>query len=267
MTTIRNTLSLLGKKCALIPFITAGSPSLDATEKILYILDEEGADIIEVGLPYSDPLADGPIIQESSRNALAAGVNFDSILNLLTQTSKNLKAPIILFTYYNPILARGVDKFLSDISLAGVQGLIIPDLPIEEADYILDKCKQLSLELVMLITPVSSFQRIEKILSKSQGIIYVVSSTGVTGMKNTIKGEMEFFIKKIKEKSSHMVILGFGISTQQQVRQIASWQIDGIVMGSAFVNKSLKGDESKNLKNIRLFCASISHVLRNSIIH
>lgn len=261
MTTIKQVLTSLGRKRALIPFITAGSPDLDTTEQALYILDEEGADVIEVGLPYSDPLADGPVIQEASKNALAEGVTFEQVLRMLDRSSNNLKAPIILFTYYNPILARGIKQFLFEISQAGVKGLIVPDLPMEEADYILSLCAQFSIELILLITPVSSESRIDKILDKSQGIVYVVSSTGVTGIKNEIKDEMQYFIKKIKRKSENTIILGFGISTKEHVKQVSLWDINGIVIGSAFVKRLLIGSRSNKLNELRLFCASIKETL------
>jgi len=261
MTTIKQVLTSLGAKRALIPFITAGSPDLETTEKALYILDEEGADVIEVGLPYSDPLADGPVIQEASKNALEEGVTFEQVLHLLDRSSNNLKAPIILFTYYNPILARGINQFLLEISQAGVKGLIVPDLPMEEADYILSLCAKFSIELILLITPVSSERRIDKILTKSQGIVYVVSSTGVTGMKNEIKNDMQYFIEKIKSKSDNTLILGFGISTKEHVRQVSLWDINGIVIGSAFVKCLLGGSSLNKLNELRLFCASINETL------
>ena len=261
MTTIKQALTSLGSKRALIPFITAGSPDLETTEKALYILDKEGADVIEIGLPYSDPLADGPVIQEASKNALEKGVTFEQVLNLLDRSSNNLKAPIILFTYYNPILARGINRFLLEISKAGVKGLIVPDLPLEEADYILSICAKFSIELILLITPVSSEDRIDKILTKSQGIVYVVSSTGVTGIKNEIKNEMQYFIEKIKRKSDNTIILGFGISTKEHVQQVSLWDINGIVIGSAFVKRLLTGSKSEKLNELKLFCASINQTL------
>lgn len=265
MTTIKQVLTSVGSKCALIPFITAGSPDLDTTEQALYILDQEGADVIEVGLPYSDPLADGPVIQEASKNALAEGVTFEQVLDLIARSSNNLRAPIILFTYYNPILARGIHKFLLEISEAGVKGLIVPDLPMEEADYVLNLCAKFSIELILLITPVSSDVRIDKILTKSQGTVYVVSSTGVTGMKNSIKNEMQHFIEKIKRKSDNTIIVGFGISTKEHVEQVSVWDINGIVIGSAFVKCLLSGSRLNKLKELRLFCASINKTLLTKI--
>jgi tryptophan synthase alpha chain len=261
MTTIYQTLNSLSRKCALIPFITAGNPNLVITEKALRILDEEGADVIEIGIPYSDPLADGPVIQEASQNALAAGTTLDQILELLTALNGSLNAPIIIFTYYNPILARGINKFLLDIAKTGVKGLIIPDLPMEEADYILTVCSKFSIELIMLITPVSSRDRVEKILNKSQGVIYVVSSTGVTGIRDEIKNDMQCFIENIKRQSNHLLILGFGISTEKQVKQVSCWNLDGIVIGSAFVKRLLPSNKFNGLKEFRSFCSSINQAL------
>ena len=198
MKSISKALISLGNQCALIPCITAGDPDLYSTEQVLRILDREGADIIEIGVPYSDPLADGPIIQEASRKALASGVTIDKILQLVADISSDLRAPLILFTYYNPILSRGMERFLIDIANAGIKGLIIPDLPLEESDYIIGLCSELSIELILLITPTSSSNRIASILSKSSDVIYVVSTIGVTGIRKEIHSEMREFIKKIK---------------------------------------------------------------------
>lgn len=261
MTAISQTLDSLNGRCALIPFITAGDPNLEDTEYALKILDKEGADIIELGLPYSDPLADGPIIQEASKKALQGGVTLDKILYLLEQIHATISAPLVFFTYYNPILARGMDQFLADIAKAGVKGLIVPDLPLEEADYLMNLCNKYAIELILLITPMSSPERIDKILAKSQGTIYVVSSTGVTGIRQEVKQDMEQFIKRIKNKTNKLLILGFGISTQEHVAQVSEWDINGIVMGSAFV-KCLSADtQSKRLDRLQQFCSSISKVL------
>jgi tryptophan synthase alpha chain len=259
MTTIFQKLNTLNHKCALIPFITAGDPDLISTEKALKILDKEGADIIEIGLPYSDPLADGPIIQEASKKALIAGVTLDKLLDLLTNL--NLNAPIILFTYYNPMLARGINRFLADVSRAGIKGLIIPDLPLEEADYIIDRCINFSLELILLITPVSSSNRITKILQKSQGVIYIVSSTGVTGLRKEINKEMKGFIQKIRSESNSLLILGFGISTENHVKCVLDWNINGIVIGSAFVRCLSSQNKIEGLCQLKKFCALINDIL------
>jgi tryptophan synthase alpha chain len=264
MKTIAQIFTTLGTQCALIPFITAGDPDLNATKQALKILDKEGADIIELGLPYSDPLADGPIIQEASRKALSKGVTLDKILNLVASISYSMKAPLVLFTYYNPVISRGTKKFLTDVSRAGIKGLIIPDLPVEEADYVIDLCSGLSLELILLITPTSSEDRIKTILQKTSNVVYVVSTTGVTGFRDEINNEMQNFIKKIKSQTNKSIILGFGISTINQVAQISQWEINGIVIGSAFVQRVANYQIDNHLNDVKFFCTSIKKVLINA---
>jgi len=257
MPTIFQVLNSPEPKCSLVPFIMAGAPDLETTEKAIKILDNAGADIIEIGLPYSDPLADGPIIQEASKQALAAGVNVDQIFRLLSSLHTTTKAPLVLFTYYNPILARGLEKFVRDTSEAGIKGLIVPDLPLEEVDYTISLCQKYNLELILLITPITPDSRVDKILSKAQGTVYIVSSTGVTGLRQDIKEEMESFVSSIREKSNQKLILGFGISTPEHVRKISQWNIDGIVMGSAFVQCLSIQDSDQGLRQLHSFCSNI----------
>nr|YP_009297791.1 tryptophan synthase alpha subunit [Kumanoa americana]AOM67525.1 tryptophan synthase alpha subunit [Kumanoa americana] len=261
MKSISQVFTDLNNQCALIPFITAGDPNLECTEQVLKILDQEGADIIELGLPYSDPLADGPIIQEASRKALSKGITLDKILSMVTKVTFSINAPLILFTYYNPILSRGIKKFLIDIAQAGIKGLIIPDLPVEEADYVIDLCKTVSLELILLITPTSSQSRVKSILSKSSQVVYVVSATGVTGFRDQINIEMKDFIKSIKAQTDKTIILGFGISTTNHVNQISQWEIDGIVIGSAFVKRLANNPQDNHFDNLTTFCSSLKKVL------
>ena len=260
MKSISKALISLGNQCALIPFITAGDPDLYSTEQVLRILDREGADIIEIGVPYSDPLADGPIIQEASRKALASGVTIDKILQLVADISSDLRAPLILFTY-NPILSRGMERFLIDIANAGIKGLIIPDLPLEESDYIIGLCSELSIELILLITPTSSSNRIASILSKSSDVIYVVSTIGVTGIRKEIHSEMREFIKKIKSQTDKLLILGFGISTVEHVNQVSKWDINGIVIGSAFVKLLAENNINDQFQLLKNFCFSVKKAL------
>nr|YP_009313449.1 Tryptophan synthase alpha subunit [Galaxaura rugosa]SCW21703.1 Tryptophan synthase alpha subunit [Galaxaura rugosa] len=261
MTIISNLLKSSHKKSSLIPFITAGYPDLLSTQHALQILDKSGADVIEIGLPYSDPLADGPIIQEASSKALEKGVTLDNILELLEEINGLINTPLILFTYYNPILARGTQSFISDIASAGIKGLIIPDLPLEESDYLISLCKKVSIELILLITPTSSDERIQKILNKSQGIIYIVSSTGLTGIRNNIRSDMKNFVSNVRKKTDKALILGFGISQIRHVEQIVNWDIDGIVIGSAFVRYLSEDDLDNGLKKIEKFCSSVSDVI------
>nr|YP_009295378.1 tryptophane synthase alpha subunit [Dasya binghamiae]AOH77390.1 tryptophane synthase alpha subunit [Dasya binghamiae] len=246
-------------KCALIPFITAGYPNLDITIKALYILDNQGADIIELGIPYADALADGPIIQNSSKVALKQGIYIDQILEILKQVNLKLKSPIVIFSYYNPILVRGLDKFVMEIAFSGAKGLIIPDLPLEETDYLISICRYYNLELILFISPTSSYERISFILSKSPGCLYLVSNTGVTGMRNSINNKLNDLSDYIKSKTDKLLMLGFGISNTEQAAEVSQWNIDGIVMGSAFVN-ILSNQDLNNvdlINNLGYFCKDI----------
>nr|YP_009395938.1 Tryptophan synthase alpha subunit [Dasya naccarioides]ARW65124.1 Tryptophan synthase alpha subunit [Dasya naccarioides] len=222
--------------CALIPFITAGFPNLDLTIQALYTLDNQGADLIELGIPYIDALADGPLIQKSSNVALKQGVYIDQVLSILNFVSSNINAPIIIFSYYNPILVRGIELFIYEISVAGAKGLIIPDLPLEETDELISYCLFYDIELILFIAPTSSYDRISTILSKSPGCLYLVSTTGVTGIRNHVNKKLDSLSKYIKSKSDKSVMLGFGISNTQQAAEVSSLNIDGVVMGSAFIN-------------------------------
>lgn len=221
--------------CALIPFIIAGYPNIDATIQVLNLLDNKRADIIELGIPYSDALADGPIIQNASKIALNQGVYIDQVLNILQRTMVSLKTPIVIFSYYNPVLVRGIEKFVSEISYLGVKGLIIPDLPMEETDYLISLCTYYNIELILFIAPTSSRARINKILSQAPGCLYIVSRTGVTGIRNTINFNLNSLFKHVKSTTNKLIMLGFGISSKKQVSMLCTWDIDGIVMGTAFI--------------------------------
>nr|YP_010726416.1 tryptophan synthase alpha subunit [Hypnea spinella]WDY84891.1 tryptophan synthase alpha subunit [Hypnea spinella] len=254
MSLISNTLRKNNSKCALVPFITAGFPNLNTTIKALHVLDNNGADVIELGIPYSDALADGPIIQESSKIALNQGINIDDIINMLKLVTPSLNAPIIIFTYYNPVLAKGISNFIADISLAGVSGLIIPDLPLEEADYLMTFCDKYNIELILFIAPTSSVNRIKRIISKSRGCIYLVSSCGVTGIRDQIDDKINILAKEIKSQTDKAIILGFGISSIEQAEYISEWYIDGMVIGSAFMKIMLKESSINSIQLLGEFC-------------
>lgn len=221
--------------CALIPFIVAGYPSISLTMELLLLLDSKEVDVIELGIPYSDALADGPVIQNASKIALSQGIYINEVLNILEKATSMIKTPIIIFTYYNPVLSRGVEKFIREISFSGAKGLIIPDLPIEETDYLVFLCNYYKLELILFISPTSSQHRIKKILTKSPGCLYIVSRTGVTGLKHSINNNLKILFKHIKSTTNKSIMLGFGISNSDQASIMSKWDIDGIVMGTAFI--------------------------------
>jgi tryptophan synthase alpha chain len=259
MTAISQCFETLGrnKDCALIPFITAGDPDLETTAAALRILDRSGADIIELGVPYSDPLADGPVIQAAATRALERGTTLDSVLEMLQATTPDLKAPIVLFTYYNPILHRGIDKFLQQIAAAGVAGLVVPDLPLEEASVLLQPASEMGIDLILLVAPTSSAQRIEAIARASQGFIYLVSVTGVTGMRTQIETRVADLLKQIRSFTDKPIGVGFGISQVAQARQVRDWGADAAIVGSAFVQRLAEGTSNEGLGAIAEFCQSL----------
>ncbi|CAL4944866.1 unnamed protein product [Urochloa decumbens] len=224
-------------KTAFIPFITAGDPDLATTSKALKILDSCGSDVIEVGVPYSDPLADGPVIQASATRALKKGTTLDSVIGMLKEVIPELSCPIVLFTYYNPILKRGVQNFMATIRQAGVNGLVIPDLPLEETVLLRSEAIMHNIELVLLTTPTTPTERMIEIAKASEGFLYLVSAVGVTGARSNVNLRVEHLLSEIKKVTDKPVAVGFGVSTPEHVKQIAGWGADGVIIGSAIVRQ------------------------------
>lgn len=250
-------------QCALIPFITAGDPDLKTTAEALQILDKSGADLIELGVPYSDPLADGPTIQAAATRALEKGVRLDDVLEMVKDISPTLKAPLILFTYYNPILNRGIEVFLKQIADAGVQGLVVPDLPLEEAESLLKPASEIGIEVILLVAPTSPKQRIEAIAQQSQGFIYLVSVTGVTGMRTKVESRVEEILQQMRTVTDKPIGVGFGISKPEQAKQVKNWGADAVIVGSAFVKLLADSNPSEGLLAIGEFCQSLKTAIRD----
>lgn len=245
------------QQCALIPFITAGDPDLETTAEALRILDRNGADMIELGVPYSDPLADGPVIQAAATRALEKGVNLEQVLKLVESVSPDLQAPIILFTYYNPILNLGIKPFIERIFQVGVRGLVVPDLPVDESAELLETAASVGVEVILLVAPTSSKERIEMIAQKSQGFIYLVSVTGVTGVRSQVQGRVKDLIEQIHSLTDKPIGVGFGISDSEQARQVKDWGADGVIAGSAFVKRLAQGTPTEGLQEIESFCQKL----------
>ncbi len=241
-------------QCALIPFITAGDPDLDTTAQALQRLDRHGADIIELGVPYSDPLADGPVIQAAATRALQRGTRLDQVLAMVRSVQPTLTAPIVLFTYYNPILHRGIEAFLTQVAQAGVAGLVIPDLPVEEAEPLLPVAETLGLEIVLLVAPTSPLSRIQTIVAKSHGFIYLVSVTGVTGMRSGLQTHVKDLIQTLRQTTDKPIGVGFGISQPEHAKQVRDWGADAVIVGSAFVQRLATGTPAEGLSAIADFC-------------
>nr|UNJ16456.1 tryptophan synthase alpha subunit [Boldiaceae sp.] len=254
---ISNTFHKLHNKCAFIPFITAGDPNLITTEIALKILDEEKADMIEVGIPYSDSLADGPIIQEAAERALSKGITINQILDLLNKTIPKISAPIIIFSYYNIILNYGIKEFVEKIQKIGVKGLLIPDLPIEESNPIMELCDKNNIDLILLIAPNSSVDRIRNIAKNARGFLYLVSNTGVTGIRENLRSDLKNILNTIKQTSNKPVVIGFGISNPEQAQEIKLIGSNGIVVGSALVTLLSKSTSKQNLDVFQKFCKSM----------
>lgn len=264
MLTISNAISNTSLKSALIPFVTAGYPTLKVTSKVLHLLDKQGVHAIELGIPYSDALADGILIQESSRIALEQKINFDQIVTLIHESSRSISAPIIIFTYLNPILSRGIDSFIREISDAGAKGLIVPDLPLEESDYFISICSFYNIELIFFISPASPEERVQEIILKAPGCIYVVSDYGVTGLRKSLGSNLYQLVQKIKKNTDKRIMLGFGISNEHQVSEIMQYnlKIDAIVMGSAFIKQIAYSHENDNYERLNIFCQNIKNSMK-----
>ncbi|WP_449536742.1 tryptophan synthase subunit alpha [Ferdinandcohnia sp. Marseille-Q9671] len=219
-----------------IPFIVAGDPHPDVTVEIALTLQEAGASILELGIPYSDPLADGPVIQRASSRALKNGVTLENSMNLVSvMRKKGLKIPVIIFTYYNPVLQLGEENFFALARQNGIDGLLIPDLPFEESEDLRKKCEFEGLKFISLVAPTSS-SRIKMIATNAQGFLYCVSSLGVTGVRNSLNKEVYSFLDEVKRYSNIPVAVGFGISNASQVETLKN-HCDGVIMGSALIQK------------------------------
>ncbi|MDD5097273.1 MAG: tryptophan synthase subunit alpha [Candidatus Omnitrophica bacterium] len=223
-------------KKAFIAFITAGYPDLTTTGKLVLELEKKGVDLIELGVPFSDPLADGPMIQEASALSLKKGTNLARILGLVKKLRLDTNLPICLMTYYNPVFCFGDQRFIDQAAASGVDGVIIPDLPPEEARDFIGYANKKGLANICFIAPTSSLARIKKISRVAKGFIYYVSLTGVTGARKTISADLKDKLTAIKRITSKPVCAGFGISDAAQVRKVQSIA-DGVIIGSAIVKK------------------------------
>lgn len=222
-------------RCALMPFLMAGDPDLSSTRSSLLALQAAGADMIELGIPYSDPLADGPVIQAAASRALSSATTPGRVLEMLTGLKGELQIPVILFTYSNPLLNRGMEAFCRDAAAAGAAGLVVPDLPLEEAEKLSAIAAEQALDLVLLVAPTTPADRMQRIAAASRGFTYLVSVTGVTGVRTNLESRVAGLVQQLKGMGPTPVAVGFGISGPQQARQVRDWGADGAIVGSALV--------------------------------
>ena len=218
---------------AFIPFLTCGDPSLEVTEQLIYAMEEAGADLIELGIPFSDPTAEGSVIQAANVRALSGGVTTDKIFDMVKRLRQNTKIPMVFMTYANVVFSYGTERFIQKAASLGMDGLILPDVPFEEKEEFDSMCKKYGLDLISLIAP-TSHERITQIAKEAEGFVYCVSSLGVTGMRSAITTDIGAMVQLVKAAKDIPCAVGFGISTPEQAAAMAA-KSDGAIVGSAIV--------------------------------
>ena len=243
---------------ALIPYITVGYPSVETTLKVVPILASSGCDIIELGIPFSDPLADGATIQRASYEALRQGITPKVCFEVAQELRRQVEIPLVFMTYYNPVLKFGLEQFCSKCAEVGIDGLIIPDLPPEEGQELEQSTGKHGLDLIYLLSPASTEERIKLVANRSSGFIYLVSLTGVTGARNKLPEDLEGFVARVKARTEKPLCVGFGVSTPEQARRIAK-VADGVIVGSRIIQLI---EEDKSLEN----ACSFIKLLRDALL-
>ena len=227
---------------AFIPFLTCGDPSLEITEQLVYAMADAGADLIELGIPFSDPTAEGPVIQEADIRALAGGATTDKIFDMVRKIRTKTQVPMVFMTYANVVFSYGTEKFIGKAAQLGMDGLILPDVPFEEKSEFSDVCRSHGMDLVSLIAP-TSHERVSMIAAQADGFVYCVSSLGVTGVRSSITTDIGAMVSLVKAQKDIPCAVGFGISTPEQAQKMGA-QADGVIVGSAIVKLCAKyGDK------------------------
>jgi tryptophan synthase alpha chain len=246
-----------GRHKALVAYITVGYPDINATPHIAQALAESGSDIIELGIPFSDPLADGATIQKASYQALQNGTTPKICLEVAEEIRKKIKTPLVFMTYYNPVLNYGLEAFCRNCGTAGINGLIVPDLPPEEGADLETIARKHDIDLIYMLAPTSTEKRIREAGKRSRGFIYLVSLTGVTGAREELPPEIEDFVKKVREKAKQPLCVGFGISSAEQAKRVAA-TADGVIVGSRLIQLI---EEDATLGSLKAFVTSLRQSL------
>ncbi len=228
-------------KKAVIPYVTAGLPDLDTTGEIVRALGDAGAAAIEIGIPFSDPMADGPVLQKASHRALKAGFTLEGLLPRLAKWSASVSAPLIVMSYINPLMRRGLAETLARLSDSGIQGVIVPDLPCD-ASGIHEMCRDIGMDLIRLVAPTTSEERRREVVSQCSGFVYAVTVKGVTGARSSLPAEVRRQVKSIKSLTDLPVCTGFGVSTAAQVEEMLSFA-DGVIVGSHLMARVMEAKE------------------------
>lgn len=249
---------------ALVTFVTAGDPDLATTERVVLELEKAGADLIELGVPFSDPMADGPTIQLASDRALAAGTTLPGILELVARLRQRTQIPIVLMGYFNPIFAYGAERFACDAARAGVDALLVVDLPPEEAPELKGATDACGLDLIFLLTPTSDASRVQAVSRLGSGFIYYVSVTGVTGARSAVADTLAARVTEVRGALDLPLVVGFGISTPEQAGEVAK-SADGVVVGSALVKYFEKYEGAELLKEVGSFVAALKQGVREGV--
>lgn len=250
------------KEAALIPYIMAGDPDIATTGKLIMEMERSGADIIELGVPFSDPLADGPTIQRAAIRALKSRATLSRVFRLVKEVRKETDIPIILMLYYNLILKYGEERFAASAGASGVDGVIVPDLPPEEASVLMKAASARGVDVIFLLAPTSSAERIKLVDKSASGFIYYVSLTGVTGARKALDSSIEASLKKIRKATRKPICVGFGISDPEQARKVAGWA-DGVIVGSAIVGLVEKaGGGERVIKEVGSFVKALKDACR-----
>ncbi len=250
-----------GSKKAFIAYITAGDPTLAMTKRIILALENSGVDLVELGIPFSDPLADGPTIQAASERALKNSIDLRKIFKMTRALRKKTDIPLVFMTYYNPVLKYGLEKFARDCKGTGVDGVIVPDLPCEEAKELIKRGKKYGIATIFLVAPTSTVERIRNISRNSTGFVYYVSLTGVTGARKKLPVELISNVKRVKSITDKPVAVGFGISDTKQAYDIAK-VADGVIVGSAIVK--IIGDKKNIISKVSRFSRKIAKAIHNA---
>jgi tryptophan synthase alpha chain len=255
--------SLKENEKALVAFITAGDPDLETTKTMFKVIEDNGADIIEIGVPFSDPLADGPVIQASAYRSLLNGTTLKKIIQMVKEIRHGSELPIVLMTSFNPVYSYGQEAFVRDAVEVGVDGVIIPDLPPEEAGEFLSLANAKNLDTIFLLAPTSTVDRIKMVGDLSRGFIYYISLTGTTGVKGTLSTDLSEKTAMIKSNVDQPVLVGFGISGPEQAKQ-ASQACDGVIIGSAIVRMIAECQDAEERQNkVGKFVAEVKKAITN----
>ena len=245
---------------AFIAFVTCGDPDLETTAKVVRAAVENGADLIELGIPFSDPTAEGPVIQGANLRALRGGITIDKIFAFVKELRRDVKVPMVFMTYANVVFSYGAEKFISTCRDIGIDGLILPDLPFEEKEEFLPTCRQYGVDLISLIAPTSE-NRISMIAREAEGFIYIVSSLGVTGTRSEFKTDLASIVNVVRENTKVPCAIGFGISTPEQAKKMADIS-DGAIVGSAIV-KLIEKYGTDALEHVAEYVKSMKDAIRS----